>query len=57
MPGQFSVTINSHASLYANAKPQNPERWSGQTLNWKPAGSDWLNPESEISVPEIKDAA
>ena len=41
----------------ANARAQNPERWSGQTRNWQPAGPVWLNPDTEISVPEIRDAA
>ena len=43
--------------LYANAKAQNPERWSGKTRNWQPAGPVWLNPETDMSVPEIRDAA
>jgi len=36
---------------------QNPERWSGKTRNWQPAGPVWLNPETKISAPEIRDAA
>ena len=44
-------------TLYANAKAQNPERWSGKTRNWQPAGPVWLNPETDMSVPEIRDAA
>ena len=47
----------NRASLYANARAQNPGRWSGKTRNWQPAGPVWLNPETEISVPEIRDAA
>ncbi|MFO7921555.1 MAG: IS3 family transposase [Nioella sp.] len=51
------ATLASRASLYANARAQNPERWSGKTRNWQPAGPVWLNPETEISAPEIRDAA
>jgi putative transposase len=45
------------ASIYANATAQNLQGWSGKTRNWQPAGPVWLNPETEISVPEIRDAA
>ena len=51
------ATLANRASLYANARAQNPERWSGQTRNWQPAGPVWLNPETEISAPEIRAAA
>ena len=55
--GHDRATLASRASLYANAKARNPERWSGKTRNWQPAGPVWLNPENEISAPEIRDAA
>ncbi len=42
--------------LYAKARAQAPERWSGKTRNWQPAGPVWLNPETDMSVPEIRDA-
>jgi transposase InsO family protein len=51
------ATLASRAILYATARAQNPERWSGKTRNWQPAGPVWLNPERETSVPEIRDAA
>ena len=54
--GHDRATLENRASLYANARAQNPERWSGKTRNWQPAGPVWLNPEHEISAPEIKDA-
>jgi putative transposase len=50
-------TLANRAILYATARAQNPQRWSGKTRNWQPAGPAWLNPENEISVPEIRDAA
>ncbi len=50
-------TLASRASLYANARAQNPPQWSGKTRNWQPAGPVWLNPETQIGAPEIRDAA
>ena len=55
--GQDSATLANRAILYANACAQKPERWSGKIRNWQPAGPVWLNPENEISAPEIRDAA
>ncbi len=55
--GHDRATLANRASLYADARAQNPERWSGKTRNWQPAGPVWLNPENETSAPEIRDAA
>jgi transposase InsO family protein len=55
--GQDRATLASRAILYANARAQKPERWSGKTRNWQPAGPVWLNPERETSASEIRDAA
>jgi len=55
--GQDSDALASRAQLYANARAQKPERWSGKTRNWQPAGPVWLNPERDNSAPEIRDAA
>ncbi len=55
--GHDHATLVSRAILYANAQAQKPERWSGSTRNWQPAGPVWLNPETENSAPEIRDAA
>jgi putative transposase len=49
--GNDCATLANRAMLYANARAQNPERWSGKTRNWQPAGPVWLNPETEISIP------
>ena len=35
-------TLANRAILSAKARAQNPERWSGQTRNWQPAGPVWL---------------
>ena len=55
--GHDRATLTSRANLYATARAQNPQRWSGKTRNWQPAGPVWLNPENKISAPEIRDAA
>jgi transposase InsO family protein len=55
--GHDRATLANRASLYADARAQHPERWSRKTRNWQPAGPVWLNPETEISAPEIRDAA
>ena len=55
--GHDRATLASRAILYANARAQNPQRWSGKTRNWQPAGPVWLNPERETGTPEIRDAA
>ena len=55
--GHDRATLANRAILYANARSQNPERWSGKTRNWQPAGPVWLNPERGISASEIRDAA
>jgi putative transposase len=55
--GHDHATLTNRANLYANARAQNPQRWSGKTRNWQPAGPVWLNPENEICAPEIRDAA
>jgi transposase InsO family protein len=55
--GHDRAMLANRASLYADARSQNPQRWSGKTRNWQPAGPVWLNPETDISAPEIRDAA
>ena len=47
--GLDRATLASRAVLYANARAQNPERWSGKTRNWQPAGPVWLSPERETT--------
>lgn len=55
--GHDRATLANRAIVYANARAQKPERWSGKTRNWRPTGAVWLNPERETSAPEIRDAA
>ena len=51
------MPLANRAILYANARAQKPERWSGKTSNWQTAGPVWLNPERETGAHEIRDAA
>jgi len=55
--GHDRAALAKRASLHANARTQNPERWPGKTRNRQPAGPLRLNPETEISAPRIRDAA
>jgi putative transposase len=55
--GNDRATLENRAILYANARAKNPERWSGNTRNWQPAEAVWPNPETDVSAPEIRDAA
>ena len=55
--GHDHATLTNRANLYATARAQNPQRWSGKTRNWQPAGPVWLNPEKNTSAPEIRDPA
>ena len=54
--GRDRATLADRASLHPNARAQNPERWSGKTRNWQPAGPVWLNPDHQACVREIRDA-
>ena len=55
--GHDRAMLANRAGLYASARTKKPERWSGKTRNWQPAGPVRLNPERETSAPEIRDAA
>ena len=45
--GEDKAILKQRNTLYENAKQQRPERWSGNTRNWKPVGAVDLNPERE----------
>ncbi len=45
--GEDKRLLADRDEVYAAAKARNPERWTGNTRNWKPVGSVWLNPEKE----------
>ena len=37
-------------AVYQDARSRNPQRWSGPTRNWTPAGVVTLNPERDIII-------
>jgi len=49
MPGRM-VPCSPLDAVYQDARQRNPQRWSGSTRNWTPAGAVTLNPERDIVV-------
>lgn len=45
--GEDGRVLKKRDEVYQMAKAQRPERWSGRTRNWQPAGEVMLNPERE----------
>lgn len=45
--GQDAEVLAKRHSVYQQARAQRPERWSGNTRNWEPAGPVPLNPERD----------
>ena len=43
--GVAQAIIRQREQVYAQAKTLHPERWAGDTRNWKLADEVWLNPE------------
>ena len=43
--GEDRPLLTERHRVYETARAAHPERWSGNTRNWQPAGSVWLNPE------------
>jgi putative transposase len=43
--GEDRELLADRHQIYELARAARPERWSGQTRNWKPIGPVWLNPE------------
>jgi len=43
--GEERALLAERHRVYQMARAAHPERWSGQTRNWRPIGSVWLNPE------------
>lgn len=43
--GEDRTLLRTRHELYQAARARNPARWSGNTRNWDPVGSVWLNPE------------
>ena len=43
--GEDRPLLAERHRVYETARAAHPERWSGNTRNWQPIGSVWLNPE------------
>ena len=48
--GMTDEIMDQREQLYAEAKAKHPERWSGNTRNWKLSNTVFLNPEKEKIV-------
>ena len=48
--GKDTRILAARDALYREAKQANPQRWSGDTRNWKPVGAVTLNPERDSVV-------
>jgi len=48
--GEDVAILAARDALYKQAKQANPQRWSGDTRNWKPIGPVTLNPERDSVV-------
>ena len=42
--GEDRPLLAERHRIYGTARAAHPERWSGNTRNWQPVGSVWLNP-------------
>ena len=45
--GQDVEILAKRHAVYQAARDRHPQRWSGDTRNWSPIGTVWLNPEKE----------
>jgi putative transposase len=48
--GQDGPVLIARHALYQEARQRNPQRWSGPTRNWTPAGAVTLNPQRDTVV-------
>jgi putative transposase len=56
--GEEEAILNNRKIVYEAAKQCNPQRWSGETRNWEPVGTVWLNPDKpDAGGVEIRDIA
>jgi putative transposase len=56
--GEEYAILNHRKVVYEAAKQRNPQRWSGETRNWEPVGTVWLNPDKpDAGGVEIRDIA
>lgn len=46
--GREREILNQRQRVYERARRKNPRRWSGQTRNWEPVETVYLNPEKTV---------
>jgi len=51
--GEDRQILADRERVYAEARARNPSRWSGETRNWSPIETVWLNPEREPAAEEL----
>jgi len=54
--GVDTVLLAQRHALYQAARAKHPQRWSGQTRNWQPATTVFLNPGKPASQDNIPQA-
>ena len=55
--GREAQILAKRHQVYLQARRRHPERWTGKTRNWEPAGEVWLNPSDRCKPEEKKKAA
>ena len=55
--GRETEILAKRKRVYEKARSRHPERWTGKTRNWEPAGEVWLNPGDRSQAAEQKKAA
>ncbi|KGE64918.1 integrase [Pseudomonas fluorescens LMG 5329] len=48
--GKDNEILARRDTVYRLARAKKPGRWSGETRNWRPVGTVYLNPERELTV-------
>ncbi len=52
--GNDNQILNHRNAVYEAARQRHPERWTGNTRNWEPIETVWLNPEKSVSKTKDK---
>jgi transposase InsO family protein len=55
--GREREILQQRHNVYERARRENPRRWSGETRNWEPVATVYLNPEKTVEDNEFREAA
>jgi hypothetical protein len=47
--------MKNRKEVYEAARSRNPQRWSGNTRNWRLPETVWLNPEKKTQKTAVKE--